>query len=293
MQKNNDGYVDDYTDVELMAIVASREIKNGDNVFCGIGMPLLAAFSAVNTHAPEATIALEGGYVGGKPPGALWAVGDSGAGYRCTAAQTMWRIFSDIQRGFYNKSLLASAQIDKYGNLNTTVITTEDTDYYTPKLRLPGSGGGNDVATNIPETIIMMKMEKRRFVRELDYLTSPGYFGGGTDREELGMRGGPNIVITDKCVLRFDDKTKEMYLDQVHPGSTIEEVKNSVQWDLKIADEVGETERPTEKEVEFFRAMDPTDITLRIDRLYEDMDFFEWADKVEGGWDKMMREKKI
>ena len=285
-------YAADYTLPELMAIATAREIKDRERVFIGIGVPMLGAVLATQTHAPHAIIAFEGGYIGGKPIGALWAVGDTGASYQCTCATAMWWVFSDIQRGHFDVAALGGAQIDKYGNLNTTVITGGDKTYRHPGVRLTGSGGANEGASHAHRTVIMMRLEKRRFVEKLDYMTSPGYIDGPGGRERAGLlRGGPASVITDKCIFRFDETTKEMYLDSVHPNITVEDVKSEVSWDLQIAPEVKITEKPSVEEVELLRAMDPADIVLRTKRTYEKIDFFTWADLVENGW-KLMKHKR-
>ncbi len=232
-------YAEDYTLPELMTTITARELRDGERIFIGIGVPMLGAVLATQTHAPHAIIAFEGGYIGGKPIGALWAVGDSGASYKCTCATTMWWVFSDIQRGYFDVAVLGGAQIDKYGNLNTTAITGGDKTYRKPRVRLPGSGGANDAASHAHRTIIMMRLEKRRFLEKVDYLTSPGYIDGPGGREKAGLlRGGPVAVITDKCVFRFDEATKEMYLDSAYPNIKTEDIKSEVSWDLKVAPEV-------------------------------------------------------
>jgi glutaconate CoA-transferase, subunit B len=281
-------YAENYTLSELMAVIVSRQVKDRDRVFIGIGVPMLGAVLATRTHAPNAIIAFEGGYVGGKPVGALWAVGDSGAAHQCTYATTMYWVFSDIQRGYFDVAVLGGAQIDKYGNLNTTAITGEGKTYRSPKTRLPGSGGANDGASHAHSTVVMMRLEKKRFVERVHYITSPGYIDGPVGREKAGLlRGGPSCVITDKCVFRFDETSKEMYLDSIHPGVGVEDVKKEVSWDLKIAPKISVSESPTVNEVELIQAMDPADIVLRVKRIYEKLDFFEWADTVERGWEKI------
>ncbi len=285
--KNNASAVD-YTLAELMAVTVSKQIADKDRVFIGIGVPMLGAVVATKSHAPNAIIAFEGGYIGGKPIGALWAVGDSGAAYKCTCATTMWWVFSDIQRGYYDVAVLGGAQIDKYGNLNTTAITGPDKSYRSPLVRLPGSGGANDAATSAHRTIVMMRLEKQRFLEKVDYITSPGYIDGPNGREKAGLRrGGPVCVITDKCVFKFDENSKEMFLYSVHPGIKIEEIKGQVSWNLKIAPEVTVTEIPTIEEVNIIRSMDPADIILRVKRIYEQVDFFTWANIVEEGWGQL------
>ncbi|MDO9537338.1 MAG: CoA-transferase, partial [Thermoplasmata archaeon] len=197
-------------------------------------------------------------------------------------------VFSDLQRGYLTLGILGGAQIDKFGNLNTTAILGDNV-YPNVKVRLPGSGGANDIASSAGRTVIMMRLEKKRFLNKIDYITSPGHLTGGNSRKETGLvGGGPAAVITEKCIFRFDEGTKEMYLDSLHPGVTVEEIKDNVSWDLKVANDLKETERPTIEEVDFMKTIDPTDIILRTERLYEKMDFWEWADVSEKGWEKLM-----
>jgi glutaconate CoA-transferase subunit B len=285
-------YATDYVLSEMMAAVTAREIKDRERVFIGIGVPMLGAALAKQSHAPNAIVSFEGGYIGGRPNGAIWAVGDTGASYKCTCATSMWWVFSDIQRGYFDIAVLGGAQIDKYGNLNTTVITGNKT-YFQPQTRLPGSGGANDVASNAHRTVIMMRLEKKRFAEKVDYLTSPGYIDGPGGREKAGLlRGGPAAVITDKCIFRFDEATKEMYLDSIYPDVKIEDVKNAIPWDLKIGPDIQETEKPTVAEVELMRTMDPADVILRTKKTYENIDFFTWAKMVEDGWEEMEQKRK-
>lgn len=179
--------------------------------------------------------------------------------------------------------VLGGAQIDKYGNLNTTAILGDNI-YPNVKARLPDSGCANDIASNAGRTVIMMRLENRGFLEKIDYVTSPGFLTGGNSRQRAGFVGGGSAaVVTQKCIFRFDDTTKEMYLDSLHPGVTVDEVRAEVSWDLKVADALKETEPPTIAEIEFMKSIDPTDIILRTRRAYENMDFREWADTTEAG----------
>lgn len=281
-------YSENYTSGELMATATAREIRDREVVFIGIGLPMLGALLAKNSTAPNAVIGFEAGILGGKPVGSLWAVGDTGAARKAEYMTTMWWVFSDLQRGYLTLGILGGAQIDKFGNLNTTAILGDNI-YPNVKVRLPGSGGANDIASSAGRTVIMMRLEKKRFLNKIDYITSPGHLTGGNSRQKAGLLGGgPAAVITEKCIFRFDEVTKEMYLDSLHPGVTAEEIKDNVSWDLQIAKNLKETERPTIEEVDLIRAIDPTDIILRTQRLYEKMDFWEWADVSERGWEKLM-----
>ena len=282
-------YSEDYSPGEIMAVATAREIRDGEVVFIGIGLPMLGALLAKNSNAPNAVIGFEAGILGGKPVGSLWAVGDTGAARKAEYMTTMWWVFSDLQNGYLTLGVLGGAQIDKYGNLNTTAIIGEGA-YPNVKARLPGSGGANDIASSAGRTVIMMRLEKKRFINKIDYVTSPGHLTGGDSRQKAGLLGGgPAAVITQKCIFRFDEVTKEMYLDSLHPGATVEEIRDNVSWDLKIAKDLKDTEPPTIEEVELIRSIDPTDIILRSKKLYEKMNFWEWADASEKGWDKLMK----
>jgi|LDZU01.1.fsa_nt_gi glutaconate CoA-transferase subunit B len=280
-------YAKDFTSGELMATATAREIRDGEVVFIGIGLPMLGALLAKNNNAPNAIIGFEAGILGGKPVGALWAVGDTGAARKAEYMTTMWWVFSDLQRGYMTLGILGGAQIDKFGNLNTTAILGDNV-YPNVKARLPGSGGANDIASSAGRTVIMMRLEKKRFLNKIDYITSPGHLTGGNSRQDAGLvGGGPSAVITEKCIFRFNEE-KEMYLDSLHPGVTVQEIKDNISWDLKVGKDLKETERPTVEQVSLVRAIDPTDIILRTQRLYEKMDFWEWAVVSERGWDKLI-----
>ncbi|RLI29327.1 MAG: glutaconate CoA-transferase [Candidatus Hecatellales archaeon] len=273
-------YAEDYTSAELMAVVASREIRNGEKVFVGIGVPMIAGFLALYTHAPDAVLVFEGGYVGGRPPTACTDVGDSSLGHQAFYITSLWRVFSDLQRGYFDLAIIGAAQIDRYGNVNSTAIFGSG-DYQQPDLRLPGSGGANDMASSARRTIIMTRLERRRFVEKLDYLTSPGFLRGGRSRWEAGLLGGgPSAVITDKAVFRFT-REGEMFLSEVYPGVSVGEVEGQVGWKLRKAERLRVVEPPTLEEVEFIRSFDPTDVILRGVRLFERMSFKEWVEAVE------------
>lgn len=269
-------YAKDYSFAELMAVVAAKEIRDGERVFVGIGIPMIAGFLANYTHAPKAILIFEGGYIGGRPPSACTDVGDSALGFRAPYITSLWRTFSDLQRGYCDLAVIGSAQVDKHGNVNSTAIIGGRT-YQNPEVRLPGSGGANDMVSSAGRTLIMARLERRRFVPRVDYITSPGYIDGPGAREKAGLKGGgPVAVITDKAVFRFDENTKEMFLSSVYPSVNIEDVKRGVGWDLKVAQGVKVVEPPTKKEVRFIRSFDPTDVILRRRCLFEKVDFSSW-----------------
>jgi glutaconate CoA-transferase subunit B len=165
-----------------------------------------------------------------------------------------------MQPGYVDVGFLGAAQIDRFGNLNTTVIG----DYNAPKARLPGSGGGNDIGSLAKRVVVMLKQDARKFVQTLDYLTTPGYLDGPGGRERAGLpRGGPSAVITDLGVYRFDPATKEMFLDSSHPGVTVEEIRKNVSWDICIPTNVRSTKPPTRRELRVLRTKcDPEGIFL-------------------------------
>lgn len=257
---NEKTYSDDYTLAELLASTAAREIRDGETVFAGVGLPLLGALVAKLTHAPNAVLAMESGGIGPEPFRIILGIGDNPCVENALCCTSLWRLFSDQQRGFFDVGMVGGAQVDKFGNLNSTAIFGSG-DYWRPQSRLPGSGGANDIASSARRTIITMPLEKRRFLERVDFITSCGYIDGGDARTANGLPGGgPAAVITNKCVFRFDDVTKEMYLYSVHPGVEIEEVRDSVSWDLKVPDKVLVTEPPTVEQVRIIRILDPNKI---------------------------------
>lgn len=282
-------YAKDYNFAELMAVVAAKEVRDGERVFVGIGIPMIAAFLAIYTHAPKAALIFEGGYIGGRPPSACTDVGDSALGFRASYITSLWRTFSDLQRGYCDLAIIGSAQVDKYGNVNSTAIFRNRT-YQNPLVRLQGSGGANDMVSSARRTVIMARLERRRFVPRVDYITSPGYIDGPGTREKTGLKGGgPVAVITDKAVFRFDENTKEAYLSGVYPGVSVEDVKSEVGWSLKTAREIKVVEPPTTEEVNFIRSYDPTDVILRRRRLFEEVDFSSWVTLTESNWHKLIQ----
>lgn len=246
----------DYRLPELLVAAAARELKDGEVVFVGVGVPLLGALVAKLTHAPNLIMAMESGGIGPMPYRIVLGIGDNTCVENAICTTSLWRVFADQQRGFFDVGMVGGAQVDKYGNLNSTAIFG-DGDYYRPTTRLPGSGGANDIASSARRTVIMLPLEKRRFLERVDYITSPGYLDGYDSRIRAGLLGGgPTAIITDKCVFRFDPVTKEAYLDSVHPGVTVEEVRANVSWDLKVSPEVKITPPPTEEQVRIIRILD-------------------------------------
>jgi glutaconate CoA-transferase subunit B len=235
----------------MMTIAAARALKNDDVCFVGIGMPSAAANLARLTHAPDITLIYESGTLGTKPNILPLSIGD---GELCETAITtvpvpeMFRYW--LQGGRIKVGFLGGAQIDKYANLNTTVVGPYDK----PKVRLPGGGGAPEIATSCGEIFIIMAQSKRGFVDRLDFVTSVGHGDGGDARAKLGLKTkGPTRLITDLALLEPDAETKEMTVVSIHPGVTREQIQESTGWPVKFAAKVAETPAPTAQELEVLR----------------------------------------
>lgn len=256
-------YAKYYNRSELMAATVARQINNDDVAIIGMGIPIIAGAVAVNTQAPDAVLTFECGGVGSQSRRIPWSVGDNPTTDNALAAFPMWSVLSDCQRGFFTLAVIGGAEIDRFGNLNSSVIPGENGSYSKPKVRLPGSGGANDLATSAQRTIIMIRLQKGKFVERVGFLTSPGYLSGPGEREKLGFSGkGPVMVVTDLCIFKFDEETKEMYLDALFPDVTVEEVRERVDWDLKVSSRLSEVEPPTEEQIKVMRNFDPKGVIL-------------------------------
>jgi glutaconate CoA-transferase subunit B len=193
----------------------------------------------------------------------------------------MWRVFGDQQRGFITLGIIGGAEIDRFGNLNTTVILGADGSYSRPKVRLPGSGGANDIASSALRTVIMMRLQKGKFVNRVQFITSPGYLSGPGEREKAGLHGkGPVMVVTDRCIFGFDEKTKEMYLMKLYPGVKAQDVKQFVDWDLKISPDLQEVEPPTDEELRSMRAFDSMGFILKQKSAGQAETFNDFCDQI-------------
>jgi glutaconate CoA-transferase, subunit B len=240
-----------YTPTEIMTIAAARALRNTDVCFVGIGAPSAACNLARRTHAPDITLIYESGTIDTKPDVLPLSIGD---GELCDTALTtvsvpeMFRYWLQGER--ISVGFLGGAQIDRFANLNTTVIGSYDK----PKVRLPGGGGAPEIATSCGEIFITMQMSKRTFVGRLDFVTSLGHGSGPGSRERLGVRTkGPTRVMTDLCVLEPDAATRELAVVSLHPGVTREMVQDQCGWTLRFANELGETPAPTEEELAVLR----------------------------------------
>ncbi|MFH1821103.1 MAG: CoA-transferase [Methanobacteriota archaeon] len=247
-------YAEKFKLSELMVVAAAREIKDGELVIVGTGLPILAAALAKRTHAPNSIMAMEHGAFDFTFTRAPRSIVDPDLTLGAAMAGDMFDMLgSVVQGGNADVGFLGAAQIDIYGNINTTVIG----DLLKPKVRLPGSGGANDIASSAKRVVIIIRHEKEKFVEKVDYITSPGYLNGPGAREKAGLRGGgPSVVISTMGTFRFDDKTKEMYLDTYHPGITIEQVRQNTGFHLKVSPSVRETEPPTVQQINILREVD-------------------------------------
>jgi len=240
-----------YTPTEIMTIEAARRLKNGTVCFVGIGMPSAAANLARLTHAPDVVLIYESGTIGAKPDVLPLSIGDGELAEHADSVVSVPEIFRYwLQGGRVDVGFLGAAQIDRFGNINTTVIG----DYAKPKVRLPGAGGAPEIASNAKEVWIIIKQTKRSFVPKLDFLTSVGHLEGGDSRSNSGARGaGPTAVITDLGVLTPDPTTRELTLTAIHPGITVEHVKASTGWELRVAQRLEATAAPTAAELATLR----------------------------------------
>ena len=252
----------DYTLREMMTIMAAREIRDGDIVFCGTGISMVAAMAAKHINAPHSITFFETGAIDSRLEEIPMAVSDSRVMYGAASNGGLLDAFATMQNritGDHVIGILGAAQVDKYGNLNSTCIG----DYFKPETRFSGSGGACDVASFVPRCIIFMQHEKRKFPIKVDYLTSPGYLDGPKGREKAGlMPGGPTAVITNMAVMRFDDQTKEMYLASYYPGITPQKILENMEFSVDIT-RATEAAPPTERELKILREqVDPQRIIL-------------------------------
>ena len=250
----------DYSPNELLICIAARIFEDGKTCFIGTGIPMLAASLAQRLYAPDLIAVFEFGGTGALLEDLPMAVGEARTFHKAVSASGICDIMETAQRGFIDYGFLGGAQIDPYGNLNSTVIG----DYAAPKVRLPGSGGGNDVGSLCWQTIALMRHDTIRFVPQVDFVTTPGYLSGPGAREAAGLPAGtgPLAVISTLATMGFDPQTCRMRLDALHPGVTVDQVLENTGFELLLADEVRHNDPPTAQELETLRTqIDP-------DRLY-------------------------
>jgi glutaconate CoA-transferase subunit B len=245
----------EYTRDELMIIEAARQLRDGESCFVGIGMPSTAANLARLTHAPEIVLIYESGCIGAKPAVLPLSIGDQELAETADAVVSVPEIFTYwLQGGRINVGFLGAAQIDRYANINTTVIGGAG--YKRPKVRLPGAGGAPEIAASCGEVFIMLRQNKRSFVDKLDFITSVGHMHGGTSRQELGVRGrGPTRVITDLGILEPHPVSRELVLTRIHPGVSVDEVRAATGWPLLVSDTLCATETPSAHYLQVMRAL--------------------------------------
>ncbi|MBU1344388.1 MAG: ketoacid-CoA transferase [Proteobacteria bacterium] len=241
-----------YTPREIMTIMAAREIKDGDIVFSGTGISMLAAMAAKNINAPDSVIFFESGAMDSLLEELPFAVADPRIMYWSAANSRLTDSFATMQNRITGDrviAILGAAQIDRYGNLNTTCIG----DYFCPDLRFPGSGGGCDVTSFVPRCIAFMQHEPRKFVKKLDYLTSPGQLAGDNSRQAAGLRpGGVSVVVTNLGIMRFAKDTGRMYLDKFYPGITPETILKNTEFHMDVSTAT-QADPPTKKELRTLR----------------------------------------
>lgn len=250
-----------YSSSEMMIVAASRLLRDGDVVFVGIGQPNLACNLARRTHAPHLNLIYEAGVVGAQPGRLPLSIGDpclvSGAAAICS----MYEVFAFyLQNGKIDVGFLGGAQLDRFGNVNATVIGP----YTKPKVRLPGSGGAAEVAAWANRVYFLTPHQARRFPERCDFITGAGFLSGRSEREAKGLRGGgPHEVVTDLGLLT-PDETGELILTALHPGATAEQAIQNTGWKLKVADDLKTTEPPTAEELRLLREeLDPTGLYLK------------------------------
>jgi glutaconate CoA-transferase subunit B len=240
-----------YTSDEMMTVSAARMLRNGAICFVGIGLPSTAANLARLLHAPDAVLIYESGPIGAKPPVLPLSIGDGNLAETADTVVSTPEIFRYwLQGGRVDVGFLGAAQLDRFANINTTVIG----DYHRPKVRLPGAGGAPEISTSAKEVLIIVKQTRRSFVEKLDFITSPGFLTGGDARKQAGiMSKGPVAVITDLCILRPDPDTKELVVSSIHPGISREQIQKETDWAIKFSDRCDATAAPTSEELETLR----------------------------------------
>jgi glutaconate CoA-transferase subunit B len=251
-----------YLPAEIMVARAARELKNGEVVFVGIGLPNLACNLARRLHAPELVLVYESGAVGAVPDRLPLSIGDPCLATDSISVCSMVEVFNYyLQGGLIDVGFLGGAQVDRFGNINSTVIGS----YEQPRVRLPGSGGACEIAIHAKKIIMVLKQSQKSFPEKIDFITSPGFLDETNRRKKYEMPGkGPALVITDLGVYSFSAKTHEMVLTEIHPEVTLEKVRENLGWEVKVSRKLRTTAPPTEEELRIIREeLDPERIHLR------------------------------
>jgi glutaconate CoA-transferase, subunit B len=249
--RGEDGTVTAFSTDEIMTVTAARMLRDGAVCFVGIGLPSTAANLARMTHAPNAVLIYESGPIGAKPRVLPLSIGDGELAETADTVVSTPEIFRYwLQGGRIDVGFLGAAQLDRYANLNTTVIG----DYYKPKVRLPGAGGAPEISSSAKEVLIVVRQSERTFVEKLDFITSAGHLDGGDARERLNLPGkGPVAVITDLCVLRPDPVSRELTVTDIHPGVERALIEKKTGWRVRFTERCVETAAPSEHELEVLR----------------------------------------
>ncbi len=242
-----------FTAAEMMTVAASRLLRNHDVCFVGIGLPSAAANLARLTHAPDVVLIYESGPIGAKPDVLPLSIGDGGLAETADTVVSTSEIFRYwLQGGRVTVGFLSAAQIDRYGNINTTVIG----DYAHPRTRLPGAGGAPEIASCAGKVILVLRQTARAFVERLDFITSVGHLDGGEARKRLGLPGkGPVAVVTDLCLMEPDPETKQLTVTHLHPGVSSEKVRAATGWKIRFAEVVETTPSPSATELDTLREL--------------------------------------
>ncbi len=246
----------EYTPSELMIVNAARALQGSRVVFVGVGLPNIACNLAKRSHSPHIELVYESGVFGARPARMPLSIGDPTLVSDATAVMGIADLFMYyLQGGLVDVALLGGAQIDRFGNLNSTVIG----EYAHPRTRLPGSGGACEIATNARRVFVIMRLKKRAFVERLDFVTSPGHLDGAGRRQELGIPGlGPSLVITDRALFDFDNERSEMSLVEIAEGETVESIQAEVAWPLRVSPQLKLMNPPSSGELQIVREqLDP------------------------------------
>ena len=251
-----------YSSAELMIINAARLLRDGDVVFVGVGQPNLACNLAKRTHAPKLVMIYEAGVIGAEPARLPLSIGDPTLVSGALSVVSMYDIFTlYLQRGNVDVGFMGGAQIDRFGNINATYIGS---DYAHPKIRLPGSGGSQEIAAWANRCYIMTPHQKPRFPEKVDFMTSAGFLNGRKEREATGVRGGGMVAVVTDIGMMEPDENGELILTALHPGRTAEEAKANTGWNLKFAAKLQMTKPISERELRILREeLDPTGIYLK------------------------------
>jgi len=252
----------DYTPSEMMVVRAARELKNGEVVFVGIGLPNVACNLARRLQAPGLVLIYESGAVGAVPVRLPLSIGDPCLATDSISVCSMVEVFNYyLQGGRIDVGFLGGAQVDRFGNINSTVIG----DYDRPKVRLPGSGGACEIAIHAKKLILVLKQSPKAFPEKIDFVTSPGFIDAADSRRRLGFPGeGPSLIITDLGVYGFTRTSHEMILRELYPGATVKDVKANIGWDVKRSRRLARTAPPSEEEIRIIRQeLDPGRVHLR------------------------------